>query len=212
MSVVTVEKDRYTVEPLYQWDINQVLEIRGLSLSFTPEIHFANTDMERAIVRQATVDSAGVITADIPNSLLQDPYPVAAFVCGYEGETFATYYRIDIPVKARNKPSDYTIEDSDEEIYSFNALENKVNAAVSQCEQIAENSVKECEEITAEAVANCEATKTVIEDNLTSDSSTSALSAAQGKILNESKQKKISYGTEDPSGGADGDIYIKYQA
>ena len=50
-------------------------------------------------------------------------------------------------------------------------------------------------------------------DNLTSTSATDALSANQGKALNTAlagKQKTITVGTGSPSGGADGDVYIKY--
>lgn len=131
MAVVTVEKNRYTVDKLYQWDLNQTLQIYGLSLASIPEIHFTNTAMDGAIVRQAQMDGAGVITADIPNSLLQKPNKITAYVCVYAGDTFETLYTINIPVKARQKPNDYTIEDNDEEIYSFNALTNKTNNLIS---------------------------------------------------------------------------------
>ncbi len=60
------------------------------------------------------------------------------------------------------------------------------------------------------------ANKTVVENTLTSTSITSALASAQGKVLNErittvanEKQKIIGIGTDDPSGGEDGDVYIK---
>ena len=129
MSSVIVANGRYTVDPLYQWDVNQVLEVRGLSLPSIPEIHFTNDAMERSIVRQATMDDTGIITVKIPNSLLQKPYTIKAYICIYEGDTFRSLYEISIPVKARKQPSDYTLE-NDEEIYSFNALENLVNNAV----------------------------------------------------------------------------------
>lgn len=57
------------------------------------------------------------------------------------------------------------------------------------------------------------ANKTVINNTLTSTSTTESLSAAQGKALKtliDSKQKNISYGTSAPSGGSNGDIYIQY--
>lgn len=65
------------------------------------------------------------------------------------------------------------------------------------------------------------ASKTTVENNLTSTSTTNALASAQGKVLNDrittevntlntSKQKVITRGTEIPSGGEDGDIYIQY--
>lgn len=135
MSSVIVKNDRYTVEPLYQWDVNQDLEIYGLSLPSVPEIHFVNEAMDRAIVRQATMDDAGVITVGVPNSLLQKPYAITAYICTREGDTFKSLYAVVIPVKARKKPSDYTLE-NDDEVYSFNALENKVNNAVAEYEEI----------------------------------------------------------------------------
>lgn len=65
------------------------------------------------------------------------------------------------------------------------------------------------------------ASKTTVENNLTSTSTTNALASAQGKVLNDrittevntlntQKQKKITRGTEAPSGGEDGDYYIQY--
>ena len=131
MNSVIVENDRYTVDPLYQWDVNQVLEVSGLSLPSIPEIHFTNEGMNGAIVRQTTMDDAGIITVKIPNSLLQKSYPIMAYVCIYEGDTRKSLYAIKIPVKARKRPDDYTIE-NDEEIYSFNALENLVNNTVAK--------------------------------------------------------------------------------
>lgn len=129
MPIVTVEKNTYKVEPLYQWDVDQVLEVRGLSLPSVPEIHFATVAMDRAIVRQATMDAAGVVRAYVPNSLLQKPYKILAFICTYTGTTFETQYKIEIPVVSRPQPSDYTLE-ADDEVYSFRAVENMATTAL----------------------------------------------------------------------------------
>lgn len=85
MAELIVNKgERYTVDPLFQWDINQTLEIHGLSLASDPEIHFSTEVLNGAIVRQATRDSKGIIMVKIPNSLLQKPYKIDVFVCVYE--------------------------------------------------------------------------------------------------------------------------------
>lgn len=126
MADVIVQANRYTVDSLYQWDINQELKIHGLSVPSIPEIHFTNDTMDKAIVKQSIMDDAGVITVDIPNSLLQKAYKINVYVCIREGDSFKSLYLITIPVKARNKPNDYTIEVSDEEVYSFNKLENEL--------------------------------------------------------------------------------------
>lgn len=125
MTVVTIKKNTYTANDLYQWDKNRKLEINGLNFSSLPEVHFANARMSKAIVKQATI-SDGVIKADIPNVLLESAIPISVYICTYEGDEFVSHYSFTIKVKARAKPEDYIAED-DEKIYSYNALENLVN-------------------------------------------------------------------------------------
>lgn len=122
MANVTITKNTYTIDSLYQWDVNQVLTIYGLSLASAPEIHFANEAMSKAIVRQATMDSAGVIRADIPNGLLQKTGKINAYVCVTEGKTFRSLYKIVIPVTSRAQPSGYEFVEEDGLSYSVNAL------------------------------------------------------------------------------------------
>lgn len=146
--------NNYVTDSLYQWDLNRVLVISGLNLLTAPEIHFANANMDRAIVRQSTLDS-GVVTAHIPNSLLQAPLTIKAYVGIYEGETFKVIETIEIPVIAKAKPADYVIEDSDEEIYSFKALENDIaNARKDMSDK--------CDTIRVEMLADVEKTTTVL--------------------------------------------------
>lgn len=123
--------DNYVTDSVYQWDINQVLTVTGLNLSVVPEVHFSNYAMnDRSIVRQATSENQ-IISVQIPNSLLQYAYPIKAYIGIYEGGTFKVVETITIPVIAKERPIDYKIEDTDEEIYSFksmmNALANKAN-------------------------------------------------------------------------------------
>lgn len=135
MSKVVVKDGRYTVESLFQWDKNQVLTIHGLSLSSAPEIHFANNDMVGAIVRQSRMDNAGVITADIPNSLLQSNAKISAYLYRKNGNTYETEYHIVIPVRGRSKPADYTLDVNDVEVYSF----NEMNAQIAEIQQLVES-------------------------------------------------------------------------
>ena len=115
----------YVVDSLYQWDLNQVLSVTGLNLPTVPEVHFSNANMDRAIVRQATMMNH-VISVGIPNSLLQEPLRIRAHIGIYEGGAFKVVEVVEIPVIARKRPNDYQIQDSDEEIYSFKALENEI--------------------------------------------------------------------------------------
>ena len=122
MANVTVTKNSYTTDSLYQWDLNQELKIYGLSVPITPEIHFAHESMKEAIVRTATMDSAGVISVKIPNSLLEKPNKINAYVCVTNNGTFQSLYKIVIPVIGRAKPGDYEMTDPEGEIYSIDAL------------------------------------------------------------------------------------------
>lgn len=113
----------YLTESLHQWDLNQTLEVTGLNLDSAPEVHFSNSNSDRAIVRQASLKNQ-VITVSIPNSLLQEPHRVFAHIGVYEGDTFKVVEVADIPVKPRKRPADYQLTDADEEVYSFKRLEN----------------------------------------------------------------------------------------
>lgn len=124
----------YVTDSVYQWDINRDLVISGLNLSVAPEIHFTNANMDRAIVRQSALN-AGIVTVRIPNSLLQEAITAKAYVGVYEDDTFKVIETIEIPVIAKARPSDYTIEDTDEEIYSFNKLENDIVNAKKEFEK-----------------------------------------------------------------------------
>lgn len=156
MAIAKITHNTYTVDSLYQWDKNQTLEIHGLSLPSVPEIHYSNSDMDRAIVRQAAMDAAGIITAEIPNSLLQKPYKIAAYICIYQGSTFKSLYKIEIPVNARTKPADYTFEDTAGEAYSFNALENMVANGLYDATEIYNATVTAKNEAEASAKAAAE--------------------------------------------------------
>ena len=136
MGRITVNGSNYIAEPFYQWDKNQILTISGLDLTFAPEIHFTNGLMDRSIVRQASKDSSGIISVNVPDSLLQKPHSIIVYVCGYEENTFTTYYKFIVKINERIRPSDYTLENN-EEIYSFTNLEYKLNnTAVQLTEQI----------------------------------------------------------------------------
>ena len=123
----------YAIDSLHQWDRNQVLTLRGLNLATAPEVHFSNKNMDRAIVRQATMVNH-VVTVNIPNSLLQDPLRIYAHIGIYEGSTFTVVETVEIPVIPRVRPCDYQIEDNDGEVYSFNAIENALTNAATKAE------------------------------------------------------------------------------
>jgi hypothetical protein len=149
--------NNYITDSLYQWDLNQDLEISGLNFTVAPEVHFANANMDRAIVRQSTL-SYGVATVSIPNSLLQEALTIKAYVGIYEGDTFKVIEVIEIPVIAKARPQDYVIEDTDEEIYSFKALENELVNTKREVSKMIEDAELSFETIKIQTVTDLEKT------------------------------------------------------
>lgn len=125
MACVKVEKNNYTVEPLRQWDLNRVLTIHGLSLATAPEVHFAHDSDKLAVVRQSTMDDSGVISATVPNALLQKPLRLNVYICSRDGNVFRTLFHMVVPVEKRAMPSDWDGATEDE-IYSLEALSAEV--------------------------------------------------------------------------------------
>lgn len=121
----------YVTDSLYQWDTNQILTVSGLNLATAPEVHFSNANTDKAIPRQSTMTDH-IVSVMIPNSLLQQPLTIKAHIGIYEGDTFKVIELIEIPIIPKARPIDYSIEDSDEEIYSFKALENAMGNKVDQ--------------------------------------------------------------------------------
>lgn len=121
----------YVTDSVHQWEINRTLSVGGLNLAVAPEVHFSNASMDKAIVRQATL-SSHVVNVQIPNSLLQAPLSIDAYIGVYEGNAFKVVEHVRIPIIPRERPADYRIE-NDEEVYSFealrNALANKADSA-----------------------------------------------------------------------------------
>lgn len=109
MIIVNFPKGTNTVtsEPLYQWDYGQKLKITGAGLQVC-QVHFCDRTCNETIVRIAgvTADATGIEVA-IPDRLLENEYPINAFVyyCGEnEGQTIK---HIQIPVIKRKRPEEY---------------------------------------------------------------------------------------------------------
>lgn len=127
MAEIIFKNGKFSIDkPLYQWDKNITLRIKGLSLPSTPEIHFSNSTMGGAIVKTATVED-DVVVVTIPNGLLQVINNLKVYVCFYQGEEFTTNYRFILEITPREKPGDYTLQD-DEDVYSFNELKALVES------------------------------------------------------------------------------------
>lgn len=187
----------YVTDSLYQWDKNQDLAISGLNLSVAPEIRFTNVNMDKSIVRQSTLTD-GVVTVRIPNSLLQQAYTIRAYVGIYDNDTYKTIEVIDIPIIATEKPADYTIEDSDEEIYSFNKLENEIANVKKEISDTWDSNLEELTNIV-------EQSKTDLENEVASN--TNILNARIDNIIGHNNDTEGNTELLDIRVGAYGELY-----
>lgn len=121
-----------TINRFYQWDIDQkiVIDLNGCDeryLQNPPEVHFSNSSRKESLVVRSTVKYSGddvsvqddsvatmhagdIIIADIPNILLQEPYPLLVYVYLTDADDSSSQKTIlysEIPVRKRAKPSDY---------------------------------------------------------------------------------------------------------
>lgn len=102
IEVTILDSDGDAINHLTQWDCNQTIVISDSDLTVAPDFHFCNCESTEALVVPSTIEN-GVITVSIPNILLEEPFPIIAYMY-LEGRSIA---RIRIPLKARVKPSDY---------------------------------------------------------------------------------------------------------
>lgn len=109
-------------ENLFQWDVGQVLEIKGLNLINAPQVHFATKIDNVAYVVQSKM-SDGTITASIPDKVLAHGYPIIAYIYLEQGIDKRTVKSITIPVTKRAKPNGYTETNAEDIVESVTAHE-----------------------------------------------------------------------------------------
>ena len=98
-----------------QWDINQTLKIvlYGMDdgyMKSAPYVHFANSQSYEALVVRSTLQGDNTIIVDIPNVLLQEPWPLLVYIYlndSTDAKSQKTIVKLDIPVQKRVRPSDY---------------------------------------------------------------------------------------------------------
>lgn len=122
---------------LWQYDYNQILQISGLSLPATVEIHFSLTEKSgKAETRVATTEN-GITQVQIPNELLRNDgksgnYSIFAFIYVVDEDSGNTEYEIILHVKSRPAPGEIG-EDPEEKRILDEAVE-MVNQAADRAE------------------------------------------------------------------------------
>lgn len=133
------DEDGHTINNLTQWDNNQklILEVSDEFQSIAPKIHFCNKNSKKALVVQSIISNNQII-ADIPNSLLEEPYNITAYVFLIKQDSGKTIVTIDIPVRKRPKPDDYEYKENIHVIYLTDLIQTveELNRNVTSAETI----------------------------------------------------------------------------
>lgn len=110
MEFVFVDSNNNQIDHLTQWDIGQSLNIKTNIFNVPPVFHFCNIKSQEALVVQSTLNSSkNVVSVNIPNILLQQEYPIIAFVYEYSDQNSGkSIAEIRINVHKRPKPSYYS--------------------------------------------------------------------------------------------------------
>ncbi len=112
VEVTFINDYKYTTSnPVYQWDYGQKLNIYGIdSTDEVIQVHFADNSCERTIVRLAS-KNADYYQVSIPDGLLENSFPINAYIYLITDDSGYTTHLISIPVIARKKPEGFTSHD-----------------------------------------------------------------------------------------------------
>lgn len=105
-----------TVTYLTQWDVNQKLIIEDNYTEYSdktrnPIVQFCNKNSNEALGVRSVIKNGNII-ADIPNTLLREPYNIIAYLFIDNSDSGKVVETIHIPLRKRVKPTDYDYVDN----------------------------------------------------------------------------------------------------
>ena len=147
------------VGDVYQYDLGQVLCIKGLNLPKFVEIDFALQETGSTTESEVGITRNGVTEVEIPNHMLINNdtnanYMIYAFVYLTDETSGETIRKIRISVKARSKPENFTApEDTklfQEAIKTVNESAERAESAEKQAGEYAEQTKANAQKTTAD--------------------------------------------------------------
>lgn len=179
---------------LWQYDYNQILQISGLSLPATVEIHFSLTEKSgKAETRVATTEN-GITQVQIPNELLRNDgksgnYSIFAFIYVVDEDSGNTEYEIILHVDSRPAPGKIT-EDLDEP-HPFDEAVNAVNAAAERAETAEAEARSAADSATAAAESARKSAEEVAQEKNTATSAIQNQQTAAEKAITDHTDAEI---------------------
>nr|DAU86258.1 MAG TPA: BppU domain protein [Caudoviricetes sp.] len=140
------------------YDYHQLLLITGVELPRTVEAHFGYEGLEEYIVVVCYISESGIITTQIPNSLLQQSQDLICYlyVTNTDEGSAKTIYRIDIQVQERGKPESTSSNPDDPHYISgLSELVNQVDKMLTEQKALitkTEELINEAKDLQAGAV------------------------------------------------------------
>lgn len=93
------------IDPLYQWDYGQTLEIESPILpSGILEVHFSCSGMTEAFVRSCS-GTSGIYSVRVPDACLEQSTDITAWIYEKSTESGKTLKTITIPINERPRPN-----------------------------------------------------------------------------------------------------------
>lgn len=115
-------------KPLHQWDYGQRLQISSPDLPALVEVHFEYRGLKEAIVRSCSIAN-GVGTVSVPDSCLEQPSDIIAWIFCIDGTCGSTEKKILIKMKERARPQSgmsIPVEVTDKYTDAINAMNDAV--------------------------------------------------------------------------------------
>lgn len=135
-NIITATFNDYTyarTTSLWQYDYGQILQIEGITLPATFEVHFSDQDQEGESLIQIGAVKNKAAQVQIPDSFLWKAaggnYSIYAFIYLTDTESGETKYKITIPVRARPKPNTDFVDTPEEKKFFREAIEEVNNVA-----------------------------------------------------------------------------------
>lgn len=191
------------VGDVYQYDLGQVLCIKGLNLPKFVEIDFALQETGSTTESEVGITRNGVTEVEIPNHMLINNdtnanYMIYAFVYLTDETSGETIRKIRISVKARSKPENFTApEDTklfQEAIKVVNESADRAESAEQQSAQHAEQTKLDAQQTTAdrqEVKKLVESVSGISEQvQIVKDYKEQAQTAATNALLSEQKSEQ----------------------
>ena len=140
-----------SVNCLSQWDTDQKIiipidscNLHGVELPSSPsyclpEVHFSNKKREEALVVRSEKHDDTSIKVQIPNVLLCNPHPIMVYVYLTDPEDVSSQKTIlhnEIPIRKRQKPSDYFYIENIDRI-TAEMIKEEIEAVVNNTRQAA---------------------------------------------------------------------------